>query len=153
MVQSVSAIVIQCRPPLALSDGRLMLGLDQPQYDHLHAVIWRYYRSLWGTLDPWSSGVGKATDYNRVNSKRHKPESMPPPRAADPDEPDWHNSRLAAAIESLTPTEQSIVRMKVSDRFTNRAIGDEVGRSERWVIGRWGTLATWLYFRERGLVE
>ena len=170
MTQAVRLIptryAVTCSPPLRLSDpprypgaqpgirhDYLVDGLYRSQYDHLKAVLWSYYAGLWGVLDPLPSGVGKGTDYNRLNTKRHKPESKPPPPASDLDEPDWRAVRLAQAIESLTVTEQRMIRMKIQLKLTNQAIGDAIGQSERWVVGRWGNLATWLYYREQGLVE
>ena len=162
----VPRYAVSCSPPLRLSDpprnpgdqpglrhDYLVDGLSRRQYDHLKTVLWTYYQGLHGALDPLPSGVGKGTAYDRITIKRHKPHSQPPPRAADPDEPDWHAVRLAQAIESMTVTEQRIVRMKILDKLTNAQIGDAVGHSERWVAGRWGNLATWLYYREQGLVE
>lgn len=150
----VAPLRVTCSPPLTLSDGRDILGLSHEQCDDLEYLLLRYYRSTVGALDPLPTGVGKSTSFDRPGSKRHKPESMPPPRCADPDEPDWTMVRLAEAVETrLTIVQQQLLRWRIHDRQTVLWCAQEVKHDKDWVEIRWGRLVTWLYFRAHGLTD
>ena len=151
----VAPLVITCSPPLALSDGREIAGLSRDQYDTLKILCHRYYASVVGALDPLPSGVGKSTSFDRPGNKRHKPESAPPPRAADPDEPDWVMARLADAIEHrLEFAQKLLLAYRLGEERRPVAwCASQMGQTEDWVRLRWGRLVTWLYFRAHGLVD
>ena len=150
----VAPLRVTCSPPLHLSDGRDILGLSQDQFDDLEWLLTRYYRSTLGALDPLPTGVGKGTSFDRPGNKRHKPESMPPPKAADPDEPDWVMVRLADAIENrLTIVQQNLLRWRMLDKQTVAWCARAVGHDKDWVESRWGRMVTWLYFRAEGKLD
>lgn len=150
----VAPLRVTCSPPLDLNDGRVILGLSQDQIDDLEHLLDRYYRSTFEALDPLPTGVGKGTSYDRPGTKRHKPESMPPPKCAEPDEPDWVMVRLADAIENrLTIVQQNLLRWRMHDKQTVAWCARQLKHDKDWVEARWGKMVTWLYFRARGKVD
>lgn len=160
----VAPLVITCSPPLRLDGdragkehlrGQYVSGLSRDQYDTLKILCYRYYASVGGALDPLPTGVGKSTNYDRLGNKRHKPESAPPPKAADPDEPDWVMARLADAIEHrLEFAQKLLLAYRLGEERRPVAwCASQMGQTEDWVRLRWGRLVTWLYFRAHGLCE
>lgn len=146
---------VRCRPPLALTDGsgRSADGLTTSQYGDLKFFLKRYYDGLYGVIEPLPTGVGHATTFDKLGNKRHKPESTPPPRAAEPDEPDWLAVRLAQAVEALPIRTQCILRWRLYEGHSREWCAEQVGMSLDWVKSLWGPLVTRLYYRAHGLCE
>lgn len=159
---------VHCDPPLRLSDPPrnpgdqpgllhdiLVYGLHKHQVDAFEFDMHRYYSGLWGVLDPLPSYVGKGTDYNRLNTKRRKPGSQPPPDAADPDEPDWKMVRLAQGVESLDALHQWFLQRRILDKWSLEKCAEHeyCRKTRRWASVTWGWLVTRLYYRARGLCE